>query len=190
MSERLFDPRSTALVLIDLQHGIVGLPTAPYDGPLVTSKSAHLAHELRQKGALIVYVRVDLQRMLKVPCDKSLRDPNAPPPPAHASEIVPESGIQKEDLVITKNQWGAFFGTDLEAQLRARQIKTVILGGIATNFGVESTARAAAGLGFELITVEDICTSLTAEGHAFVFQNIFPLISRVRRSDEILAQLA
>src|SRR3546814_10758135 len=47
------------------------------------------------------------------------------------------------DLRITKHQWGAFYGTDLDLQLRRRRIETVVIGGIATNFGVESTARAA-----------------------------------------------
>src|SRR3546814_3892582 len=65
------------------------------------------------------------------------------------------------DLRITKHQWGAFYGTDLDLQLRRRRIETVVIGGIATNFGVESTARAAHEHGYAPVLVEDACASLT-----------------------------
>ncbi len=137
----------------------------------------------------MVYVRVDLANMLRLPADKSMRDPNAPPPPAEASELVPEAGFQSGDLLITKRQWGAFFGTDLEQQLHKRGIHTIVLGGIATNYGVESTARAAAGLGFELVVVEDATTSLNADAHRFAFENIFPLLGHVRSTEQVMKAL-
>jgi nicotinamidase-related amidase len=183
------DPHTTALVLIDLQQAIVGMPVAPHTGAAVVRNSAALAAHARSKGATVVYVRVDMANMLKLPVDVSLRDPNAPPPPASASELVPEAGYQAGDLVITKRQWGAFFGTDLEQQLRQRHIRTVVLGGIATNIGVESTGRAAAGLGFELVTVEDATSSLSAEMHRFAYEHIFPRLGRVRSTAEVIAAL-
>ncbi len=181
------DPRTTALILIDLQYAIVERQTAPYSTAQVVKNSSALAARLREKGAAIVYVRVDLADFLKLPTDKSMRDPDAPPPLPKASELVLEAGALPDDMIITKRQWGAFFGTDLEQQLRQRSIKTVILGGIATNYGVESTARAAAGLGFELILAEDATTSLNADAHRFAFENIFPLLGRVRSTEEILS---
>jgi nicotinamidase-related amidase len=189
MTNLTLAPKTTALILIDLQRAIVGRQTAPYSAQEVVKKGAALAARCREKKATIVYVRVDIANFLKLPTDKSMRDPNAPPPPPEASELVPEAGFQPGDLLITKWQWGAFFGTDLEQQLRQRNIRTIILAGIATNYGVESTARAAAGLGFELITVEDATTSLNAEAHRFAFENIFPLLGRVRNTDQILAAL-
>jgi nicotinamidase-related amidase len=187
MTELTIDPKTTALILIDLQRAIVGRQTAPYSAQEVVKKGAVLAARCREKKATVVYVRVDIANFLKLPTDKSMRDPNAPPPPPEASELVPEAGFQPGDLLITKRQWGAFFGTDLEQRLRQRGIRTIILGGIATNYGVESTARAAAGLGFELITVEDTTTSLNAEAHRFAFENIFSLLGRVRSTDQVLA---
>jgi nicotinamidase-related amidase len=185
------DPASTALILIDLQQGIVGrAELAPHSGADVVRRSAELAARFRAKGAMVVYVRVDVTNFLVLPVDRPMRDPNAPPPDAAWSELVPEAGRQPGDLVSTKRQWGAFFGTDLEAQLRARGIRTIVLGGISTNYGVESTARAAAGLGFALIVVEDATASSSAELHRFPYEHIFPRLGRVRSTAEVLAALA
>ena len=184
------EPKSTALILIDLQQGIVGRETAPHSAADVVKRGAQLAARCRAKGATVVYVNVDIAKYLRLPTDKSMMDPNAPPPPPSASELVPEAGFQAGDLKITKRQWGAFFGTDLEQQLRQRGIKTILLGGISTNYGVESTARAAAGLGFALIVVEDATASSSAELHRFPYEHIFPRLGRVRSTAEVLAALA
>ena len=189
MPDISLDPQTTALILIDLQQGIVARQGAPYATTDVVKKAAALAQRFREKNATIIYVRVDLANMLVLPVDQPMRNPDAPPPPPNASEIVPEAGIQPQDIVITKNQWGAFFGTDLEQTLRQRGIKTIVLGGVATNYGVESTARAAAGLGFALIIAEDACTSLDAAAHKFAMESIFPRIARVRSTEQILEGL-
>jgi nicotinamidase-related amidase len=180
------NPKTTALITIDLQHYIVGRELHPHSSQDVVKRSASLAKHLRDAGATIIYVRVNLADMLDLPVDKSFRDPSAPPPAANASEIVPESGMQPGDKLITKRQWGAFFGTDLEKQLRDAGIRTVVITGIATNYGVESTARAAAGLGFEIIVVEDACSTLSDEFHKFAFDNIFPRLGRVRSTQQVI----
>jgi nicotinamidase-related amidase len=100
--------------------------------------------------------------------------------------LVPELGIQPGDVIVAKRQWGAFYGTDLEQQLRRRGIKTIIIGGIATNMGVESTARAAFDHGYELIFVEDAMTSNRDELHHFAIQNLFPVMGRVRSTEQII----
>ncbi len=84
---------------------------------------------------------------------------------------------------------GAFAGTDLEQQLKTRGIDTVVLTGISTNIGVESTARQGTGLGFAFVLVEDACSAQDAEQHRFAFEKIFPRLSRVRTTDEVLAAL-
>jgi nicotinamidase-related amidase len=184
------EPEKTALVLIDLQNGIVAVPTAPYASAEVVEKSRLLAEAFRAKGAPVIYVRVNTGDLLHLPVDAPHRDPNAPPPPAIASEIVAEAGFQAGDLLITKRHWGAFAGTDLEQQLKHRGIETVVLGGIATNFGVESTARQGTGLGFAFVIVEDACTSLDVQAHRFAFETIFPRLARVRKADEVITSLA
>jgi nicotinamidase-related amidase len=183
------EPKATALVLIDLQHGILGRTLAPHSGTEIVARGAQLATSLRDQGATIVYVRVELTELLNLPADEPARAPNAPPQPAIASQLVPESGYQNGDVFITKRQWGAFYGTELDQQLRRRGIRTIVLGGVATNFGVESTARAAFDQGYELIFAEDAMTSLSEEAHAFQVQNIFPRMGRVRKTNEVLEAL-
>jgi nicotinamidase-related amidase len=183
------DAKSTALILIDLQRGIVSRQLAPHSAADVVSRSAQLAARVRKAGGTVVYVHVDIAHRLELPVDQVWGDPNAPPPPPEASELVPEAGKQPGDLLIMKRQWGAFFGTDLEAQLRSRGITTIVLGGIATNFGVESTARAAAGLGFALVVVEDATSTMSDEMHQFPFKYVFPRLGRVRSTLDVLDSL-
>jgi nicotinamidase-related amidase len=182
-------PAKTALVLIDLQQGIVGMQTAPYPAADVVQKGARLARAFRARGAAVVYVRVDMANFLVLPVDTPSRPPGAPPPPAAASELAPDAGFEEGDLLITKRHWGAFAGTELEHTLRARNIDTIVLGGIATNFGVESTARQGTGLGFACVIVEDACTSREADAHRFAFEQIFPRLGRVRTTADVLRAL-
>jgi nicotinamidase-related amidase len=189
MASLELNPKKTALVVIDLQAGIVGRQTAPYPSAKVIERSGRLAKKLREKGGTIVYVRVDMANALNLPVDAPFRDPNAPPPPASASELVPEAGVQQSDILITKRHWGAFAGTELEQALKQRGIDTVVLTGISTNAGVESTARQGTGLGLAFVIVEDACSSTDAESHKFAFERIFPRLARVRTTDEVLAAL-
>ena len=90
---------------------------------------------------------------------------------------------------MTKRQWGAFYGTDLDLQLRRRGVKTIVLCGIATNFGVESTARDAWERNYEIIFAEDAMSSMEAESHHFAITRIFPRLGRVRSTEQVLAEL-
>ena len=190
MADLQLEGKTTAVVLIDLQHGIVGMQTAPYAASEVVGKGAALAAAVRKAGGVAVYVHVDLANFVQLAVDKQMRDPNAPPPPAIASEFVPEAGLQLGDIVIAKTHWGAFSKTNLEEQLPSKGIKTIVIGGIATNFGVESTARAAAGLGFHVVFAEDAMTTISPDAQQFAIEHIFPRIGRVRSTDEVLAALA
>jgi nicotinamidase-related amidase len=183
------DPKSTALVLIDLQNGIMGRTLAPHAADEVVKNAAKLASAMRAAGGIVVYVRVDVSDMLHLPVDAPTRDPNAPPPPPTASELVAGCGYEAGDLLITKRQWGAFYGTGLEQQLRRRGVRTIVIGGVATNFGVESTARVAYDRGFELVFVEDAMSSMSDEMHRFAVQSIFPRMGRVRTTDEVVLAL-
>jgi len=184
------DPRTTALVMIDLQHGIVSRPVAPYSGAQVVANAKPLADALRARGGTVVWVHVLLNELLALPADAPGRTPDTPPAPAEASELVPEIGAQPEDVIIAKRQWGAFYGTDLEQQLRRRGIDTIVIGGIATNFGVESTARAAFDLGFKLVFVEDATSGLNEEMHHFSFEKLFRHMGHVRSTQETIAAFA
>jgi nicotinamidase-related amidase len=97
----------------------------------------------------------------------------------------PPGLMQAGDVLIRKRQWGAFYGTELDLQLRRRAIRTIVLGGVATQIGVESTARQAYEHGYELLIVKDATTSSVAEAHAMSMKHILPRLARVVQSDAI-----
>jgi len=189
MSELPLDPRRTAIVVIDLQQGIVRM-RGPQAAEVVKNCVA-LLDRARQAGALVVLVHVGGD-----PSGADRLRPNADQPmrmtgdlPPDWSELVPELNRQPGDVVILKRQWGAFYGTDLDLQLRRRGLSTIVMCGIATEIGVESTARDAFERGYELIFASDGMTGSTAEGHANSIERIFPRMGRVRTTAEILAAL-
>ncbi len=186
------DARHTAIVVIDLQKGIAAMPGgAPHTKPVVIANCARLLAAARAAGAQPVLVHVggspDGADRLHSTADQPMRAAGALPP--DWSELIPELDRQPGDLVILKRQWGAFYGTDLDLQLRRRALGAIVLCGIATEFGVESTARDACERGYELVFAEDAMTGMSAESHANSVQRIFPRIGRVRSTGEILAAL-
>ncbi len=181
------DPTTTALVLIDLQNGIIGRPLAPRSGAEVVATSRELATRFRAAGAKIVLVTVgfagDYADALSAPVDQPTVYP-AGGLPEGWSEVV-DGLAAPGDIHVVKRQWGAFHGTELDLQLRRRGVKTIVLGGIATNFGVESTARQAWEHGYALVIAEDACATMSAEWHDFPIKAIFPRIARVVASADI-----
>ncbi len=182
------DPATTALVVVDLQRGIVGRTTTPHAAADVVANAAKLLRRFRELGALVVLVRVDFAAD-----DADRLKPRAeePVPPRSAigpdfAELVPELERGPSDIVITKHQWGAFYGTELDLQLRRRGMKTLVLAGIATNFGVESTARDAWERGFEQLFVEDAMSGLSPGAHEFAIRTIFPRIGRIISTRDLL----
>ncbi|MDR3554139.1 MAG: hydrolase [Syntrophobacteraceae bacterium] len=191
MSELKLDPQRTAVVVIDLQKGIVGRDCLPYSSSAVIAKAVKVVSGARRAGALIVLVHVggaaDGADRLFPAADQPMVRGALPP---DWSELIPDLDRQDSDLVILKRQWGAFYGTDLDLQLRRRKVATVVLCGISTELGVESTARDAFERGYELVLVSDAMTGLNAESHADAVGRIFPRIGRVRGADEVVAAFA
>lgn len=177
-----------ALVLIDLQRGVTARQLAPRTADDVIRTSGRLATEFRQRGGVVVLVHVTFAPDGSDAPPRDVDEPFAQQkPPAGWDQFVDEMTPQPGDVVITKRQWGAFYGTGLDMQLRRRGRDTIVIGGIATNFGVESTARDAWERGYKLIFVEDAMASMSADDHAFAITRIFPRLGRVRSSAEVLA---
>jgi nicotinamidase-related amidase len=188
----LLDPRSSALVLIDLQAGIVARDTAPLPARDVVRQAILLARTCRRVGALVVLVHV-VAAPGQADALHPLADDAAPPAatrPAGWSDIVPELGPEAGDVVVAKRQWGAFYGTDLDLQLRRRRIETIVLAGISTNIGVESTAREAYERGYQLVFASDAMAATTEADHRQTVTRIFPRIGRVRDTAQIVAALS
>lgn len=189
MSDLDLDIARTALVLIDLQNSNVKRDLAPYTAEQVVGNCVLLAGEMRDRGGMVIYVRVLVDQLQLPPADAPLRKPGTPAPPPDASQLAPDAQVQAEDIVVTKRQWGAFYGTELDQLLRRRRIGTIVLGGIATNFGVESTARAAFDRGYELVFVEDAMSSMAADAHRFACGHIFPVMGKVRSTRHVIDAL-
>lgn len=189
MPDLVIDRQTTSLVMIDLQRGIVAQPVGLHTAPEVIGNAARLAGAFRGNGMPVFLTRVAgaPEIMLKVVSDQSFARPGPLPP--EWPEFVPGIGPEPSDVVITKHQWGAFYGTDLELQLRRRGMETIVLCGISTSFGVESTARFAYELGFQQIFAEDAMASASEEHHSVTVRAVFPRMGRVRSTEEILAAL-
>jgi nicotinamidase-related amidase len=188
--ELVIDHVSTALVLIDLQNGIAAGATAPSSAADVVGRAARLAAACRARGVTVVLVHVD-----PGPDGVLFPRPQAdqPRPPMKITpewtELVRELGRRPGDVVVTKHQPNAFYGTDLEVQLQRRGVRTIILGGISTNLGVEATARAAHERGYEQIFVPDAMAAREADLHQHSVTRIFPSMGRVRSLDDVLSAL-
>ena len=186
----LFKTEKTALVVIDLQNGIVNRHHSPYTGAQVVQNAGRLIDEFTEKGAFVVLVRVstlDGKDMLKPITDLKLTMPELP---KGWDDIVPELADFKNTYVITKRQLGAFYGTDLDLQLRRRGIDNIVLCGISTGFGVDTTAREAFQLGYNQIFVEDAMTANAKEEHDYVCKYIFPRMGRIRTSEEVILSMS
>ena len=153
--------------------------------------AAAIAVVLRAAGGTVVLVRVtpsaDGKDALRPRTDTLAWQPGPRPP--DWAEIVPELDPEPGDLVITKRQWCAFYGTELDLQLRRRGIATILLAGISTNVGVQSTARDAYERGYEQVFVEDAMATGSPDEHAHRVRTVFPRIGRVRLTAEVLAAL-
>jgi nicotinamidase-related amidase len=189
MADLTIDIGRSALVLIDLQNSNVTKELAPHPAERVVGNCAMLAGEMRDRGGMVIYVHVLVDQLQMPPSDQPMQKPGDPPPPPDASVLAPASGVQAGDHIVTKRQWGAFYATELDQLLRRRKIKTIILGGIATNLGVESTARAALDRGYGLVFVEDAMSSMAAEAHAFACEHTFPIMGRVRSTLDVIDAL-
>jgi nicotinamidase-related amidase len=177
------DPKTTALVLIDLQNGILGRKLAPISAEELVAQGKALAERFRAARAPVVLVNAapvteDRPRAVDEPfgLPKTL--------PAGFVDLAP--GLAEPgDILITKSTWGAFSVPELDRKLRERGVRTITLGGVATEFGVESTARQASELGYELVIVTNATTSMATEAHDNSMRHIFPRIARITDADAL-----
>jgi nicotinamidase-related amidase len=184
MTLSTLDPK-TGLVIIDLQKGVVAMDLAhPVDG--VVARSRELADAFRAHGLPVVLVNVS-----GAPAGRTERSrPGGAARPEGWDVLVPELGQQPSDHTVTKYTRGAFTGTDLEHYLKGEGVTQIVLTGLATSAGVESTARHAHELGFNVTLATDAMTDMSAQAHQNSVERIFPGIGETGSTSEILALLA
>jgi nicotinamidase-related amidase len=182
MALTTLDPR-TALIVVDLQKGIVGFPSV-HPGEEIVDRAARLAAAFRKKELPVVLVNV-----VGMAPGRTDAGTHAGEFPADWAELVPELDQQPGDITVSKQQWGAFYGTNLDLELRRRGVTQVVLAGIATSIGVESTARCAYEHGYHVTIVTDAVTDMNAAAHDNSLANIFPRLGETGTTEEIITLL-
>ena len=174
----------TALILVDLQKGVVGLPVAhPVD--TILSNATGLLNAFRRNALPIVLVRV-----VGAPKGRSDRARRTRELPAGWDELVPQLDVQSSDHVVAKNAVGAFADTDLREHLDRHGVTQVVIAGIATSSGVESTVREAFDLGFNVTLPVDAMTDTSLETHTHAVTAIFPKFGETGSTADVLALLS
>jgi Amidases related to nicotinamidase len=181
----LLKAEKMALVVIDLQRGTVGRQHSPYTCEQVIRNANRLIDAFMEKGAFVVFVKVSSIDGKDIFRPKTDLGNSHVQFPKGWDRLVPELENHKNAYVIIKKQWGAFHGTDLDLQLRRRGIDTIVLCGITTSFGVDTTAREAYQHGYNQIFVEDAMSAATKEEHDYVCKHIFPKIGQIRATEEM-----
>jgi nicotinamidase-related amidase len=177
------DPK-TALIVIDLQNGIVAIPTTAHPTETVVKNAVALVDAFRKRGLPVVLVNVDKAA--------PGRTEQARPPqqfPAGWTDLIPDLKQQPDDHVITKRTWGAFTHTDLDAYLKNAGVTQVVIVGISSSAGVESTARQAHEHGYNVTLAVDAMTDRDPDTHANSVTRIFPKLGETGTTAEILALL-
>jgi nicotinamidase-related amidase/predicted MFS family arabinose efflux permease len=173
---------TSALVVIDLQKGIVGLPCA-HPADEIVGRAARLASAFRGRGLPVVLVNVAGRAPGRTEVQFNFT------PPADWTELVPELDRQPSDYTVTKQQIGAFYGTALEQILRRHGVTQVVLAGVATSSGVEATARNAYDHGYNVTLVVDAMTDLSADAHRHSVETIFPRLGETATTDDVIRSL-
>ena len=169
-----------ALVVIDLQKGIVAMPTV-HPAAEIISRTAQLAGAFRERGLPVVLVNVS--GMAPGRTDAGLPKFAFPP---DWTEFVPELEQRPDDFIVTKQRWGAFIDTALNEYLRQRGVTQIVLTGVATSIGVESTARSAYDLGYNVVLVVDAMTDRDADAHRHSVEKIFPRLGETDTTENVL----
>jgi nicotinamidase-related amidase len=168
-----------ALIVIDLQKGVLARVPEGSAAEII-DRVTQLAHSFRQRGLPVILVNVDgfAPGRSEARFTGSLL--------ADWAQLVAELEPQPGDYRVTKRQFGAFHGTDLDEVLHRHGITQVFIAGVSTSMGVESTARQAYDQGYNVVTVMDAMTDLVAEAHRNSVERIFPRISERATTGEVL----
>ncbi len=187
-----FEGTTTALVVVDLQLGVLEPEPVPFGKSEIVRRAATLGRAFADAKAPIVLTTTNFSPDYADAPKGTADTPWALPKdglPADFATLVPEIDALPAAVRITKRQMSAFFGAELDLQLRRRRCDTVVICGVATNLGVEATARAAFDLNYNVVIAADACGSVAPGLHEFAIANILPRIARIRQTTEIIRAL-
>ncbi len=201
-------PSRTAIILIDLQNDIIRNPNGPFYGAIaeqvrdkqLVEKVVKLTERARAAGALVFYITVVRRRDygdVVNQISELVATGKAPPPKqqisliegSDGSRLVDELKPHASDYVLVKKRRNAFHQTELDFHLRARNITTVAIGGVATDLGVENTVRDAWDRDYNTIVLPDICVSAPASAHDYAIANVFPRMARIMTTEQLVLEM-
>lgn len=201
MAEERLDPKSTALIVFDMQRGQFEVQDPERQKWLrdsnIVANCVALAAAARRAGLPVYYVRnnrrADGLDQPDVITDMSLRQGGGSGRPgggdARQWEIIDELKPEPQDFVVDKIRQGAFSSTMLDTLLRARRIDTIVICGVRTTVGVETTVRDGRDLGYNMVIASDCTGGIAPEDHRWTLEKIFPMLGRVRSLSQIQAML-
>ena len=175
------DP-DTALILIDLQKGVIALPTVHPADAIVENANA-LSEAFRRHHLPVILVHVTGTAPGRIQARYTIN------PSPDWAELAPALVRGPQDHSLSKQTWGAFTGTGLEALLHRLGATQIVIAGIATSIGVESTARFAHELGFNVTLATDAMTDRSLEAHENSIERIFPRLGETGTTLEIIGLL-
>ena len=174
--------RKTAYLAIDLQDGILNNGVlAPYTPDAVLLAANQLAEAFKNTEALITLVNVDATSFHYLHPARYTREQPIKVPDSYMqlSMAIATDDTASNVVTVTKHNPGAFFGTDLDLQLRRRGINTIILSGLTTSNGVYATASDAFQHGYHLYIVEDATSDRDPDLHHLFFDKLYPKLGTV-----------
>lgn len=175
--------RPVALIAVDLQLGILAA-ARPADAARIVAATSALAEACHERGYPVVWVRA-----LGLPPGRTERPMPDDEPPADFAEFDERLPIGPDDLVIAKRALSAFTVPELEPALASAEVSDVVVTGIATGMGVESTARGAYDAGYSVIVARDAVTDPYAVRGEHSLTHVIPGIGQVGTTAEILSAL-
>ncbi len=164
------------------------MPVEPSPASVI-GHTVELLEAFRPHGLPVVLVNVDAGAPGRTEAARDGGGPTSVMRPPGWTELVPELNAQPSDHRVTKKTWGAFHGTGLNQHLRELGVTQVVIAGIATSAGVESTARQAHELGFHVTLATDAMTDRESATHAHSIEKIFPRLGETGTTAEILELL-
>jgi len=179
MSISSIDP-NTALLVIDLQKGILAFPMVhPVDD--VVERASTLVEAFRRHSRPVVFVTVAGGAP-----GRTERGHGGGELPPDFTDLAKAFNRQPLEHAVTKRTWGAFTNTDLDEYLRREGVTQVVIAGVATSIGVESTARQAHERGFHVTVAVDAMTDMNADAHFNSIMRIFPQLGETGTTAEII----
>jgi nicotinamidase-related amidase len=192
------DPKSTALILIDMINAVAKGNGPPYNIPPnrqgVIDNFVRLVAHCREVGTPIIYIttyrRADNADAPKTVADVGGGGGAAMLEGTPAVEVIDELAPQSGDYVVVKPRFSAYYGTNMDNILKSLGTETILVGGISTQRSVEGTAREAKNRDTQCVVVSDCCTAGEEDVHEMTINHVLPLLVRVRTTDEVIAALS